>query len=234
MEEKRQGEVGIIDKWLKKHLLMYMAATRHPMILSIRDGSINISCFKTWLGQDYLFVRALVPFVASVLIKAWNDSDDSNTDVEVILSGLASLKDEISWFQNEASNWGVQLSHIVAHKATGDYCRFLESLMLPEVEFTISITAYWAIEVVYQDAFTHCLEDDAKTPPELQETCQRWGNDEFGQYCQSLKKIANRRLEKCSDDLLVKAEATFLRVLEHEVQFWNMSAMVEPEDLASK
>lgn len=75
-------------------------------------------------GQDYLFVRAFIPFVASVLIKAWKELDDSNTDMEVILSGMASLNEEISWFKSESPNWGVQLSDIVPRKANRDYCRY--------------------------------------------------------------------------------------------------------------
>lgn len=104
--------------------------------------------------------------------------------------------------------------------------------MSPEVDYTVAITVFWAIEAVYQESFAHCLEPDTNTPPELQEVCQRWGNDGFGQYCHSLKKIANRLLEKASDDLIVgkagedvlkKAEVELIRVLEHEVEFWNMS-----------
>ena len=41
-------------------------------------------------AQDYLFLRAFVPFVASVLVKDWKQSDDS-ADMEVILGGMAFL-----------------------------------------------------------------------------------------------------------------------------------------------
>lgn len=103
--------------------------------------------------------------------------------------------------------------------------------MSPEVEYTVAITALWAIEAVYQESFAHCLEEGCNTPPELREACQRWGNEGFGQYCSTLRNIANRRLEKVAEDLLdegydkvlKKAEVLFLRVLEYEVDFWNMS-----------
>ncbi|KAM4116552.1 hypothetical protein ACB094_02G059400 [Castanea mollissima] len=226
MEGKKTREEveksGMIDTWMRKHRLIYSGATKHPFILSIRDGTVDLEAFKTWLGQDYIFVRAFAPFVASVLIKAWKESDDSS-DMEVILSGMASLNDEIAWFKSEAAKWSVQLSEVVPQKANQDYCRFLESLMSPDVEYTVAITAFWAIEAVYQASFALCLEDGSKTPAELTETCRRWGNDGFGQYCNSLQKIANRRLGKTPDDVLTKAEVTLLRVLEHEVEFWNMS-----------
>lgn len=76
-----------------------------------------------WLqGQDYIFVRAFVPFVASVLIKAYKKGDESSGDMEVILSGLGSLNDEIAWFKQEASKWGVDLSQVAPEKPTQDYC----------------------------------------------------------------------------------------------------------------
>ncbi|CAA2976418.1 probable bifunctional TENA-E [Olea europaea subsp. europaea] len=173
-------------------------------------------------AQDYLFVRAFVPFIASILLKAWKESDDSS-DIDLILGGMAALNDEIAWFKKEALKWGVALNSVVPHKANVDYCRFLESLMSPDVEYTLAITAFWAIETVYQESFAHCLEDGSKTPEELKETCQRWGNEGFGQYCRSLQNITNRRLEKASDDMFSKAEVVLIRVLEHEVEFWNMS-----------
>lgn len=95
--------------------------------------------------------------------------------------------------------------------------------MSPEVEYTVAVTAFWAIEAVYQESYAYCLSDGSKTPEELKETCERWGNDGFGQYCHTLQKIANRRLEKAPEDVISKAEAIFIHVLEYEVEFWNMS-----------
>lgn len=74
-------------------------------------------------GQDYIFVRAFVPFSASVLLKACKESDNSS-DMEVILGGMASLNDEIAWFKKEASKWGLELSTIVPQKVNQDYCRY--------------------------------------------------------------------------------------------------------------
>ncbi|KAL6535690.1 hypothetical protein OROMI_027064 [Orobanche minor] len=210
------------DTWLKKHSSIYLGATRHPFILCIRDGSVNLSSFKRWLGQDYIFVRAFVPFVASVLLKAWKESDD-NADVDVILAGLAALNDEIAWFKTEALRWGVALESVVPQKVNLDYCRLLESLTSPEVDYTEAITSFWAIETVYQESFAHCLEEGSKTPESLKQTCHRWGNDGFRQYCRALKSIADRRLEKASDDKVAKYEVNLLGILEHEVEFWNMS-----------
>jgi hypothetical protein len=52
MEGKKREEVekiGMIETWLKKHRIIYTGATRHPFVLSIRDGTVDLSAFKTWL-----------------------------------------------------------------------------------------------------------------------------------------------------------------------------------------
>lgn len=75
-------------------------------------------------GQDYIFVREFFPFVASVLLKAWKEKDDAS-DIDIILGGIASLNDEISWFKKEASKWDVPLSGIAPQNPNQDYCRYL-------------------------------------------------------------------------------------------------------------
>ena len=40
---------GPIATWLNKHRQLYLEATRHPFILSIKHGSVDISSFKRWL-----------------------------------------------------------------------------------------------------------------------------------------------------------------------------------------
>lgn len=97
--------------------------------------------------------------------------------------------------------------------------------MSSEVEYTVALTAFWAIEAVYQDSFAYCLEEDAETPEELKETCYRWGNDDFGEWCCTLEERANRCLQMASEDVKKKAEAVFLRVLELEIEFWDMSSV---------
>ncbi|XP_031497548.1 bifunctional TENA-E protein [Nymphaea colorata] len=216
--------MGITESWLQKHHESFVKATMHPFILSIKQGTINPSSFKTWLAQDYIFVREFVPFVASVLLKACKQvGDPDGCEMETILGGLASLHDEISWFKKEASKWDVSISGIVAQEPNREYCRFLGNLMQPEVDYAACITAFWAIEMVYQTSFELCLEPGSKTPADLLETCQRWGNSSFKHYCSSLQSIADHCLEKAEEDVLREAEEAFVRVLHNEVGFWNMS-----------
>lgn len=67
----------------------------------------------------------MAPFAASVLLKAWKESEYSS-DVEVILAGLAYLNDEISWLKEEVPKWHVSLTSVVVdHKPILDYFRYV-------------------------------------------------------------------------------------------------------------
>ena len=46
---KMMEKTTMTETWLRKHRLLYVGATRHPFIRSIRDGNIDLSSFKTWL-----------------------------------------------------------------------------------------------------------------------------------------------------------------------------------------
>ncbi|KQK22013.1 bifunctional TENA2 protein [Brachypodium distachyon] len=208
--------------WLARHREMYKRATRHPFTVSIRDGTVDLAAFKRWLGQDYMFVQEFVAFLASVLLKCCKQSESS--DMEIILGGLASLSDELSWFKKEAAKWSVDLAGVSPLSSNMEYRRFLQSFGEPEISYTVAITTFWIIETVYQDSFAFCIEEGNKTPPELLGTCQRWGSPEFKQYCQALQQITDRCLANAPSDAVKSAEEAFLRVLDLEVGFWDMSS----------
>ncbi|GJN31252.1 hypothetical protein PR202_gb19627 [Eleusine coracana subsp. coracana] len=208
--------------WMEKHREMYERATRHPFTVSIRDGAVDLSAFKRWLSQDYIFVREFVSFIASILFKCCKQGDGS--DMEIILGGVASISDELSWFKNEATKWGVDLANVSPLESNLEYCRFLQSFTEQEISYALAVTTFWIIETVYQDSFGFCIEEGNKTPPELLGTCQRWGSPEFKQYCESLQRIVDRCLANAPADAVKSAEEGFTRVLELEIGFWEMSS----------
>lgn len=67
-------------------------------------------------------MREFVAFIASVLLKCCKQEDSS--DMEIILGGVASISDEISWFKDEASRWGVDLASVSPLNANLEYHRF--------------------------------------------------------------------------------------------------------------
>ncbi|KAJ7106886.1 hypothetical protein O6H91_02G018100 [Diphasiastrum complanatum] len=216
---------SITSQWLRRHNALYQAATRHPFILTIADGSINFQCFKRWLGQDYHFVKAFVRFLASLLPKMPKEATDEEMDT--LLGGIVALRDEIYWFRSEAMRWTIQLDLVSIKVTTQEYCEFLEQLSQGNFEYAIAVTALWAIEFVYYESFALCTQSNAKTPTELREACERWSNMEFKNYCVLLKGLADKYLEGSNLHVRQKAEEIFVQILKQEIKFWDMSTCDE-------
>eukprot|EP00897_Mesotaenium_endlicherianum_P004081 jgi/Mesen1/3700/ME000202S02795 len=225
----QEGSAPSILQWLSHHGVDYSRAIRHPFLES---------------AQDYLFVRSLVRFVASTLLKLpqknYDDAGATSTsppgDFEVLLGSLSALDAELKWFKELASKRGVQLAGLQPLEANVWYMRYLEELSGPAVPYEVALTALWAVELVYCEAWSRCTERGAHTPADLQECCQRWGNPEFASYCSLLGVTAQRALEGaaargqegerergCSRGVFVEAKEAFLKVLRLEVAFWDMS-----------
>ena len=43
------SKIPVTEAWLRKHRLLYDGATKHPFVVSIRDGSVDFTSFKRWL-----------------------------------------------------------------------------------------------------------------------------------------------------------------------------------------
>ena len=48
------------DALVSRHTAAWRAATVHPFLAGVRDGSVPENCFDRWLAQDYLYAQALV------------------------------------------------------------------------------------------------------------------------------------------------------------------------------
>nr|GMC61574.1 probable bifunctional TENA-E protein [Ipomoea batatas] len=227
MERKgAENKMGITETWMRKHDLLFIAATRNPFTQAIRDATLHLSSFKNWLGQEYwLGKRAFVPFLSTLLEKARHESDGTNDIVQVIQTGIGLQNDNIKQIKQEAKKLDVSLESVVPYQPTIDYSNLLDSLTTPEFngDYTAAaVSILWATATVYHRTFAHCLSQDSKTPEEMKEACRKWGGDTQRDYCLSLQTTADAVLEKAPRDVIVKAEVALLQFLEISVQFWNV------------
>lgn len=66
MEEEKK--ITMTETWLRKHRLLYVGATRHPFIHSIRDGNVDFSSFKTWLVFNYSSSNYKIRYIFLVIL----------------------------------------------------------------------------------------------------------------------------------------------------------------------
>jgi thiaminase len=185
-----------------RHADAWRDATCHPFLAAVRDGSIAPSAFDTWLVQDARFVADLLRFQARLLARA------PRTAQEVVAQGALALVQELDWFEGQAVARGLDLS-AAPLPATTAYAALLEQLDRADVP--AALTALWAIERTYLDAWSGALPG----APAYREFVEHWTVPEFGSYVSGLAAAA--------DALGGGDERVFLDVVAAEVAFWDMA-----------
>jgi formylaminopyrimidine deformylase / aminopyrimidine aminohydrolase len=179
---------------------LWSAATRHPFLEAVRDGTIADSAFDRWLVQDALFVADLLTFQARLLARAPRNAQT------VLAGGCVALVAELDWFEEQAAHRGMNLDQ-PALPATLAYRQLLERL--DATPFEAAVTALWALERVYLLGWGFAA---SATSP-FSEFIEHWSAPGFADYVDALGVVAvpDRHEELIAD------------VLTHEVAFWDMA-----------
>ena len=185
------------------HDSLWTAATRHPFLDAVRDGTITDSAFDRWLAQDALFVADLLSFQARLLARAPRPAQ------AVLAGGCSALVAELDWFEGQATRRGLDLN-TSALPATLAYRELLQRL--DSTPYEAAATALWVIERVYLLAWTSAASDS--TP--FSEFIEHWSTPEFADYVAALGELAvpDEHEELVGD------------VLAHEVAFWDMALSI--------
>ncbi|WP_100502298.1 thiaminase II/PqqC family protein [Geodermatophilus chilensis] len=182
----------------------WRAATRHPFLDAVRDGTIPVAAaFDTWLVQDARFVADLLRFQARLLARA------PRLAQAVLAGGLVALVDELAWFEEQAAVRGLDLA-APALPATAAYAELLERLDAGDVG--TALTALWTIERTYLDAWSGALPG----APEYRPFVEHWTQPGFADYVAGLEAAADG--VPAPD-----ADAVFTEVVAAETAFWNMA-----------
>ena len=81
--------------------VLWHAATHHPFLDGVRDGSLGPGAFSRWLVQDYHFALALTRAEARYLANAPRE------DFEVLVRGLEAMVAELAWFEEKRHKFSV-------------------------------------------------------------------------------------------------------------------------------
>ena len=178
----------------------WAAATRHPFLDAVRDGTLPDGAFETWLAQDALFVADLLRFQARLLARAPRPAQ------AVLAGGCVALVEELAWFEDLAAVRGLDLA-VEPLPATRDYAELLERL--DTTDYANAVRCLWAVERSYLDAWTSALPGAAP----YADLVEHWTTPGFRAYVEDLERLAGDG----TDDELLAA------VLEQERAFWDMA-----------
>lgn len=204
------GPTVTADALLTRHAAAWQAATGHPFLTGVRDGSVPAHSFDRWLAQDYLYAQALVRAQSRIAAGA------PFADIGLLAGGVVATVRELGWFEEMAARRGVALDAAV-HPTTRAYCDFL--LALTHSAYPAQITAIWALERTYLESW-----ERARPGAEpYREFVDRWTADAFRSYVGDLQAAVDRQLEATAGDQAREAEEAFWWVTHYERAFWDMA-----------
>jgi thiaminase len=192
-----------VAELLQRHAEAWRGATAHPFLAGVRDGSVPVAAFDTWLVQDARFVAELLRFQARLLSRAPRPAQ------AVLAGGLVALVEELAWFEEQAAVRQLDLS-VPALPATAGYAALLERLDSADVP--TALLALWAIERTYLDAWSQA----APGAPTYREFVEHWTVPGFAGYVAGLEQAADAA--GAGD-----AEGVFLQLVAAETAFWDMA-----------
>lgn len=178
---------------------LWREATEHTFLADVRDGNVSTAAFDRWLVQDAYFVADLLNFQALLLARSPRPAQAA------IAAGCVGLVDELAWFDGHAVRRGLDLGAPRAG-ATDDYAGLLDRLDADPVP--VALTALWAIEQVYLDAWTFATGDG--TGP-YTEFVAHWTTPAFAAYVAELRALADPAAHP----------ETVAAVLRCEIAFWG-------------
>lgn len=199
-----------LESLLERHVADWRAATRHPFLEGARDGTLAVGAFERWLVQDRLYVLDLLVFQARLLARTPRPAQG------VVIGGLVALEAELTWFEDLAREWNLDLD-VFRHPTAVTYRDLL--IRLDAEPYTVGITALWAIECAYLEAWTSALPGH----PDYREYVEHWTTPEFAAYVSGLEAAAEAALEEASGEERERAEEAFLDVARLEKDFWEMA-----------
>ena len=199
---------------ISRHPEAWQGATRHPFLDSVRNGTLPVEAFEAWLVQDYLFVGDLLVFQARLLARAPRPAQG------VLAGGLVALEDELGWFEARARERGMGIVE-KRHPTTKAYRGLLEAL--DGDPFPVAITALWALERAYLEAWGSA----APGHPDYRPFVEHWTTSEFAGYVAGLEEAADSALE-VGGAPEGRVEAAFLQVASVEGDFWEMALSYAP------
>jgi formylaminopyrimidine deformylase / aminopyrimidine aminohydrolase len=195
---------------LESNPVVWQEATRHPFLEAVREGSFPAGAFEAWLAQDYLFVGDALVFQALLLARAPRPAQ------AVLAGGLVAIEAELGWFEEQAKRLGLALD-TPRHPTTATYRDLLTGLR--REPYPAAITALWAIEMAYLEAWRGATPGHS----EYREFVQHWTAPEFADYVTGLEKAVDHALRDSDEQERERAETAFLEVARLERDFWEMA-----------
>lgn len=207
--------MGFTERRLEELEPLWRTMLDHPFLLRTRDGELSDAAFRTWLEQDYQFVRAGLSFVGHLLAKAPPDHH------ELLAPVPQALREELRLFEERAEALGADLDDVRPGLVNEGYVSYLLATGCRE-PYPVAFTAYYVAEKAYHDSWK-VVADGLEASSPWWPLVRNWAGDDFGAFVQELESALDGLADRAGPSSRERMETTFVRTVRWEVAFWEMA-----------
>jgi thiaminase len=207
------------EELLKDSAGLWNKIVSHPFLTQTAEGTIPEDIFKTWVQQDYIFVREAIPFMAVLLAKG-PVSLRSN-----FIQIMVGLDKELELFRSNAQRHGISLEDIQPSPTCHAYIQFLMNTAY-NASFEEGFTVLYSAEKVYLDSWM-AVKTNLKGSSPWQEFIDNWTSEAFQQYVDWLAQTLNILVKDHSAVQLQNYREIFNITGQYEYLFWEMASKKE-------
>lgn len=191
----------------------------HRFLLQTRDGTIPDTTFITWMRQDYLFVEAAIPFIATLIAKAPPEHRPA------LAQALPTLEQELDLFRKRAEAAGVDLREVAPSFTNHAYIQFLIATGF-SATYREGFTVLYVAEKAYYDSWMVVRNGiDLESP--WYPFVENWTSEAFADWVRFLEEGLDALAEPAGPSELARMAELFELTARYELAFWEMAATGE-------
>jgi thiaminase/transcriptional activator TenA len=207
--------MGYCDERLRRLEPLWSRMLRHPFLLETRDGTLEEGVFANWLRQDYLFVRAALPFLGVLLSKAPPGDRTGHA------AAIRAMEEELELFRERAVALGVDLDGVSPSLVNHAYVQFLMATARGR-SYPEGYTVLYAAEKAYHESWRvvdEGLDPDSPWRPFV----ANWAGEDFAGYVASLEEGLNDLVADVGPGRRASMDRLFELTVRYEIAFWEMA-----------
>ena len=218
----------LFSKVFANHASLWARASKeHPFLQGCVTGAVTTAQFDTWVVQDFKYVHHFLSFLQKVLGNA-----TITTDQEILQGGVATVTNELLWFQGMAKQRNADLN-VPTMPHTDTYGAFMATM--GNESYAIQLLVMYMVEKCYCEAWCHVLAQGGIDGPYAQ-FAKQWSGEEFRTYVEQLGNMAvvagmtafdQKEWERRISDL-------FVEIMNLECGFWEMAFQSSVVDVAPR
>ena len=194
----------------------------HEFPMGIADGSLDMSCFKHFIEQDYYFLIEYSKILGLATIKSPNYETMSKFSILLEETLNNEMKLHIS-FCNQLGIEESTLKKIIPTTATSAYTNFLVKTGY-ECGFPEIISALLPCMATYAEIGIKLNSiKQTNINPAYEEWIKMYSSQEFQDLSIWITELVNKEAENCTENEKNKMKKVYIESCKFELDFWTSS-----------